>query len=270
MPGPRRAIPQHQLTVIETESLGPHLVRVVLTGDSLADFVDTGDSDDYVKLFFLAPGATATPPYDVAALRAEGTLVTRTYTVRWVDRATRRLAIDFVTHGDAGLAGPWAQSARPGEPLVLAGPGSGYHPEPGSASHLLAGDLSALPAISSALESMPDGAAGLALIEIESEADRLELAHPEGVQVRWLLNPDVADVEFLARAVSEALAAPGVTATEVQVFAHGERESIKAVRRALREADVPRERISISGYWARGRTEDAFQAEKREPIGKID
>jgi hypothetical protein len=27
--------------------------------------------------------------------------------------------------------------------------------------------------------------------------------------------------------------------------------------------------VSISGYWARRRTEDIFQAEKREPIGHI-
>ena len=33
---------------------------------------------------------------------------------------------------------------------------------------------------------------------------------------------------------------------------------------------IPREQISISAYWALGRIEDQFQAEKREPIGAID
>ena len=56
----------------------------------------------------------------------------------------------------------------------------------------------------------------------------------------------------------------------VQVFAHGERESMKAVRRVLfDERGLDRAHVSLSGYWARGRTEDRFQAEKREPIGKI-
>ena len=32
---------------------------------------------------------------------------------------------------------------------------------------------------------------------------------------------------------------------------------------------LDRAQVSLSGYWARGRTEDRFQAEKREPIGKI-
>lgn len=51
---------------------------------------------------------------------------------------------------------------------------------------------------------------------------------------------------------------------------HGERESIKAVRVILAKRGIAREAISISGYWARGHTEDIFWAEKQEPIGQID
>ena len=51
---------------------------------------------------------------DVAALKDELTAqgrteqlpVSRTYTVRRVDRGAAELAIDFVVHGDEGLAGP--------------------------------------------------------------------------------------------------------------------------------------------------------------------
>ena len=42
------------------------------------------------------------------------------------------------------------------------------------------------------------------------------------------------------------------------------------MRRLLQERGIERDQISISGYWAHGRTEDRFQSEKREPIGKID
>nr|WP_257911033.1 hypothetical protein [Janibacter limosus] len=42
------------------------------------------------------------------------------------------------------------------------------------------------------------------------------------------------------------------------------------MRAALKRREVPRAAISISGYWARGRTEDAFRAEKKTPIGKIE
>ncbi|ADG78972.1 Siderophore-interacting protein OS=Tsukamurella paurometabola (strain ATCC 8368 / DSM / CCUG 35730 / CIP 100753 / JCM 10117 / KCTC 9821 / NBRC 16120 / NCIMB 702349 / NCTC 13040) OX=521096 GN=Tpau_2366 PE=4 SV=1 [Tsukamurella paurometabola] len=249
---PRRTRPQYQLTVVRTERLSEHLVRVVAEGDALATFGDPElpglpSTDSYVKLLFGD--------------------VTRTYTVRSFDRPARRITIDFVVHGDEGLAGPWAQRAEPGDSITLMGPGGSYTPDPDAAWHLLAGDLSAVPAIASALEALPADAHGLALIET-TDGERIELAAPSGIEVRWLTNPDTADTEFLSRAVRTARW-PEDRGT-AHVFAHGERESIKAIRRVLRELGLPRERLSISGYWARGRAEDAFQAEKREPIGQIE
>jgi NADPH-dependent ferric siderophore reductase len=263
------------LTVEDAEWLGPHLVRVVLGGDSLASWPDTGFTDSYVKLVFVDPALDLEPPYDLAALREalppEQRPVTRTYTVRWVDPAARRIAIDFVTHGDTGLAAPWAAQAKPGDRLVLTGPGGAYAPSPEARRHVFVGDLSAVPAIAAALEALPAAAEGIALIEIENLDDVLALSTRAAVDVRWLVNPDPSDTGLLARAVAAApwpaeVAEPGA----VQVFAHGERESMKAVRRVLRDLAVPREALSLSGYWARGRTEDVFQAEKREPIGRID
>lgn len=272
-PSARKPRPQHVLTVESTDRLGPHLVRIVFTGDSLADFGAAEFTDAYVKLLFVDP-ALGEPPHDLAAIResapADLQPVTRTYTVRAIDRAARRLTVDFVTHGDTGYAGPWAQAARPGDRAVLMGPGGGYSPDAEVDWHLLAGDLSAAPAIAAALESLPSSAKGVALLEVEADADVLDLTAPEGVEVSWLVNPDTDDVAFLARAVDAAAWPSDVAKGAVQVFAHGERESIKAVRKVLKQREVPREAISISGYWARGRTEDAFQAEKKTPVGRIE
>lgn len=268
----RQGSAQHVLAVEATEWLTPHLVRVVAAGESLTGFGGEGFTDAYVKLIFVDPDLGLEPPYDLAALRASlpphRLPVVRTYTVRWVDRAARRLAIDFVTHGDTGVAAVWAAKAAPGDRLVVAGPGGAYAPDPAAAWHLFAGDLSALPAIAASLEALPAHARGIAHIEVTDPADILDLKRPEQVALDWLVNTDDGDPAFLARAVDGG---PWpVEPAAVRVFAHGERESVKAVRKVLHGRGVPREAISISGYWARGRTEDVFQAEKREPIGRID
>lgn len=241
----------HTLTVRSTTWLSPHLVRVFFEAESLPGFSADGYTDSYVKLSF------------------DGSAVTRTYTVRSVDPTQGRLAIDFVTHGDVGIAAPWAARATEGQWLVATGPGGAYRPDPAVEWHLFAGDLSALPAIAAALESLPENARATACLEIPDPSDALPLDTPAGADVRWLVNRDPSDTGFLARSM-DALSWPALHPGGIGVFAHGERESIKAVRAVLRRRQVPRDAVSISGYWARGRTEDAFQAEKRQPIGQID
>lgn len=265
--GPRPAV---ELTVLGSERLSPSLQRVRLGGEGFPAFAPNDHTDMYVKLIFADPALGLGAGADLGELRRtlppEQVPVTRTYTVRRVDTAAGWLEIDFVLHGDEGLAGPWAAAAQPGDRLLLTGPGGGYSPDPTADAHLLAGDLSALPAIAAALEAMPADARGLAIIVAEDEADIIELSAPAGVEVIWTSGAAAVEPDGLAAAISAHPHPEG----RVHVFAHGEREAIKAVRRLLRERDVPRSDISISGYWARGRTEDRFQAEKREPIGKIE
>lgn len=227
-------------------------MRVRLGGRGFASFEDRPETDKYVKLKFKTPAPDSRP-------------VTRTFTVRHVDHQAQTLDIDFVVHGDRGLAGPWAASVAPGATLSLLGPGGGYSPDPDADWYLFAGDLSAVPAIASALETLPDAAVGVAHIEVNSYDDVLDLAAPLGVELRWIIDP-AHDPEQLAAAVRGTRWGEA----RVDVFAHGERESMKALRKVLfDERGLERAQVSLSGYWARGRTEDRFQAEKREPIGQI-
>jgi NADPH-dependent ferric siderophore reductase len=259
------------MEVLSRTELGPSLVRLELGGEGFSTFPEAPSTDAYVKIVFAKPELGLEPPYDLAALRetlpGEDIPVTRTYTVRSVDRAAGTLALDFVVHGDEGLAGPWARDAQPGDRVAFMGPGGAYSPDPQADWHLLAGDLSAVPAIAAALEAMPDHARGLAFLVIDSEADRLELTAPQGVEVVWTTGAQGGAATELLSTVMQSRPWPE---GRVQVFAHGERESIKLVRRLLKERGIERDQISISGYWAHGRTEDRFQSEKREPIGKIE
>lgn len=265
----RPAKPQHRLTVAGVERISEHLVRLTFTGADLNQFSADGVTDGYLKFVFVDPSLGLTPPYDVRALRESLPLHdaprVRTYTVRSVDRAAGTICVDFVIHGAEGIAGPWAASAQPGDEISANGPGGKYTPRADAPFHLFVGDLAALPAIAASIEALPAQARGVALLEIHSPDEEVALTTPAGVELRWLLNPNLEDTEFLARAVAE------LTWTEgSQVFAHGEREAIKAVRGVLRGHNIERSDLSISAYWARGRAEDEFQAEKAQPIGKID
>lgn len=273
-PGDRPARPPRPQVILEvqrTEWITPHMVRVTAGGAGFANFAPSPASDAYVKIVFVKPELGLEPPYDMPSLREtlapEDRPVTRTYTVRSVDRAAGTIDIDFVVHGDEGLAGPWAANARPGDQLVFMGPGGGYRPDPTADWHLLAGDESALPAIAAALEAMPADAEGIAVIEAGSDADRIELTAPAGIEIRWALRDGRG--AGTTTVLADAVAAVEWREGRVQVFAHGERESMKALRDVLKPHGIDRSMLSLSGYWAYGRSEDRFQAEKREPIGRI-
>jgi len=260
---PRRAPRPHSARVVRTERLTPHMQRVVLGGEGLAEFTAGTSTDHYVKLLFGADGVTYPEPFDMTRIREEFPReqwpVTRTYTVRAWDPEQRELTLDFVIHGDEGLAGPWATRVRAGEVVRFLGPGGAYAPAADADWHLLAGDESALPAIAATLEAMPDGAQVRAFVEIAGPEEEQKI--DSGVEVVWLHRGGRPAGEALVAAV-RALEFP---AGRVHAFVHGEAGFVKELRRLLRvERGVPREDISISGYWRLGHNEDGWQAAKRE------
>jgi len=266
----RQARAQAVLTVLRRDWLSEHMVRITAGGPGFAAVRMNDFTDKYVKIIFVDPALGLTPPYDLAALREslppQQRPVTRTYTLRWADEQRQQLAIDFVVHGDEGIAAPWAARAEPGETLTLSGAGGAYRPDPGSDWHLFAGDESALPAIASALQALPPGARGLAYLETSDPGRHLDAEVPGNVTVSWLHRPQPGgQPSLLADAVAAGPWLPG----RAGVFAHGERESMKAVRAALKTRLTGGDQLSLSGYWASGRAEDVFQAEKRQPIGQI-
>jgi NADPH-dependent ferric siderophore reductase len=248
--GPRRPRTPRVAEVLRTSRVTPHMIRVVLGGEGLAGFPAGEFTDHYVKLLFPPDAPDPERP------------VTRTYTVRAWDAAAGELTLDFVWHGDEGLAGPWAASAQPGDRISFFGPGGGYAPSPDADWHLLAGDESALPAIGAALERLPAGVRALAFVEVTGpEEEQTDLVLRDGVSLTWVHRGDAAPGEALVDAVRSA-ALPAGTG---HLFVHGEAGAVRELRRHLRETHgLPREFTSVSGYWRRGDTEDRWQATKRE------
>ncbi|MDQ2850344.1 MAG: siderophore-interacting protein [Actinomycetota bacterium] len=259
--------PQHVLHVVSSERVSPHIMRVRFGGPAVAAMGRPDATDSYLKLLFTDPVHRLTPPYDIDALPVEQRPVRRTYTIRsWNDDAT--ISMDFVTHGDQGIAAPWAKQAQPGDLLAATGPGSGYRPSGAANWYLLVGDDSALPAISAALEALPENARGHVVVEVDSPADELLLTSPAGMHQQWLYRHGATPGE--TSLLPDAVRALDWPEQGAEVFAHGERGSMKELRRIFRDLDVPKESLSLSGYWAFGRNEDRFQAEKREPIGQLE
>ncbi|MEE1818654.1 siderophore-interacting protein [Streptomyces sp. SP18ES09] len=261
----RKAPKATEARVVHTERITPHMVRVVLGGPGLAGFAADTYTDHYVKLLFAPEGVSYPEPFDMERIRAEFPRdqwpTTRTYTVRAWDPVHQELTIDFVVHGDEGLAGPWAARARAGETVRFLGPGGGYAPDPEADWHLLAGDESALPAIAVALEALPEGARAQAFVEVSDAAEEQKLATSKDIHVTWLHRGDRPAGEALVEAIT-ALEFP---AGDVQAFVHGEAGFVKELRRHLRhDRSVARERLSISGYWRLGKSDEAWRAIKRE------
>ncbi|WP_298586484.1 siderophore-interacting protein [uncultured Kocuria sp.] len=301
-PGARPARPrkpQLNLTVRSREQLSPSMVRVVLGLDEPERYADIDPPEKYVKLVFLHPGTEHTgtehtgtehsgPARPAAAdpgtgpgpnpdywelketLPGDRQPVTRHLTIRRYVPERHELWMDFVLHGDEGYAGPWAARAEPGDRIIALGPGGRWTPSPDAAWTLIAADDAAVPAALAVLEALPASAHGEVLLEVDSPRDVQPVSGPAGMTVRWAFRADGGPGEdpALVRAVREA-SWPAVP-EGVQVFAHGEREVMKALREELfTRRRLERDQVSLSGYWARGRTEDAFQAEKKLPVGQI-
>lgn len=251
--------------VVRTERLTPHMVRVVLGGEGLTGFGAGEFTDHYVKLLFPPQGVTYPEPWDLERIRVEFPRDRwprqRAYTVRCWDAAHGELTLDFVVHGDEGLAGPWAARVQPGELVRFLGPGGAYAPDRAVGWHLLVGDESALPAIAAAMERMPAGALVHAFLEIDGPDDEQKIATPDGVVPVWLHR----DGRPVGEALVEAVTALEFPSTDVHAFVHGEAGFVKNLRRHLRlERGIPRERLSISGYWRLGETDEGWRAIKRD------
>ena len=270
--------PVHTFEVLRTENLTPHIVRVVLGGSGFDTFTPNDYTDAYVKIVFVRDDvdvATLPQPLTLDSfneLPVEHRPTVRTYTVRNVDTERRELTIDFVVHGEHGVAGPWASAATPGQRAFLMGPSGAYAPDPAADWHLIAGDEAALPAIGAALEALPHNAVGKVFIEVAGPEDEIPLTAPDGVGVNWIYRGGRADLvpedragDFspLIVAVKEANWLPG----QVQVFIHGEAQAVMHNLRPYIRKDRGVEAKwanSISGYWRRGRTEETFRQWKRE------
>ena len=262
--------------VVRTERLAATMVRVVVGGPGLAAFEPSPHADSYVKVVFL-PAGTDRPRRDDGRLDLDAVRASlppeqqprqRSYTVRAWDPVARELTLDFVVHGDEGIAGPWAASAQPGDEVLLVGPGGAWSPDPDAASYLFAGDASALPAIAVALERLPADAVGHAVIEVHGPRGR----DPAGLARRACR---CAGCTRASRWPAWRSSTPSrrsrTLPAPVSAFVHGEAGAVRELRRHVRaERGITREQLSVSGYWRLGADDEGWRATKRDWLATIE
>lgn len=270
MPTPAHPYAFFDLHVLRSERLGPSMVRITFGGTALdgsagSRFVSAG-RDQRIKIFLPHPhqDAPVMPDSDGGetwfadwrALDPAERGVMRSYTVR--DRRDGALDVDFALHADgpAGPAATWAAASRPGDRITVLGPtgadngGYDFRPPPG-VPVVIAGDLTALPAIAGNLAWLPAGTPARAWVDVPDPADRQDLPTGADAEITWTSPGGLVD------AVRAAALPDGAYA-----WIAGESAVVKALRRHLvKERGMDRRAVTFTGYWRRGAAEEDLLAE---------
>lgn len=229
----RRERRRRSLTVTASERLSPHMLRLRFASPELSDF-ESAAPDDHVKLF-VPDGA--------------GGMAMRDYTPRAFDAAAGTLVIDFALH-DAGPATAWALGAGVGETIQIGGPQGSSIVTDDFDWYLLIGDETALPSIARRLEELRSEVPVLALIAVDAEADRIELADRANLMVHWAYRTDPGSDAVRLAALIDGLILPE---GEGYVWIAGEGSVARVLRTHVVETlRHPREWVKAAGYWTIG------------------
>lgn len=234
------------LSVLDSFRITPNMIRVVLGGEGMAEFPANAQGG-YIKLRL---GEGIKP-------------MVRSYTIR--NQRLDAIDVDFAVHGEAGGApGPavaWALAAQPGDTISIGGPGPAKPLPPGMDRYVIAGDMTALPAMTVNLETLADDAQGVAVIEIADEGDRQDIACPPGMELHWLINPAPGTRPDM---LADHLRSFGWGDGETYGWAAAEFSAMRALRAYLRdERGLGRDRLYISSYWKHGAVDEVHREAKR-------
>jgi NADPH-dependent ferric siderophore reductase len=253
----RREPPRFRRVAVRgVEYLSSRMVRVTLVGPDLEGLTVEHPAAS-VRLLLPSPGAEdlVIPSWNGNEfLLPDGRRPTiRTFTPRRVDPEGLELDLDIVVHG-RGLASEWAEAAAPGDPAAVSGPGRGYAIDCDAPAFLLAGDETAIPAISQRLEALPAETPVQVHIEVAHPAARLALPDHPRATVEWCDRPPGASPgDALVAAIRDTDLASGS-----RVWAAGEAAAVQRIRRHLFEdRGLPRAQAAVRGYWKHGRSGDA-------------
>ena len=213
-----------ETVVRERTVLSEHLLRLVL--DAPEGFASSGVPDEWV------------------ALTVPGQFQTRYYTVRAL--ADGLLTLDVVVH-EQGLVTQWAQTDCVGQVVGLSAPKGSFQLPPDASWVVLAGDLTALPAMGRIAESVD----GLPMT-IHAEVPDAPLLDYVAAPVEWHhAESGTSELAAIVRGL-EWPEGPGY------FWMGGESAQMRDIRRHLRH-DLGRDtrHYDVMGYWSGSRGRQA-------------
>lgn len=240
--------------VTRVEPRSPRMLRVTLAGPTLEGLA-RGLPAASVRVLLPADTTDVVLPSwngNEFLLEDGSRPIIRTLTPLRFEPGPLELDVEIVRHGHGPLSA-WADTAQPGDRVAVSGTGRGYEITPAARAFLLAGDESALPAISVLLRALPREANVQVIVEVQHLTARLELPTHPGATVQWYqLETGSRPGDSLVAAVTGAQLDP-----DVRIWAAGEAAAVQRIRRHLfDECGLPRSRAVVRGYWKHGRGGD--------------
>jgi NADPH-dependent ferric siderophore reductase len=244
--------PRYPATVKRVQHLTPRMVRVTFTSPELADFGWSGPAAHIKLMFGAAPGKPAAPggAGDAAGTAEAPRPTMRTYTPRRFDREACELDVDFILHGE-GPASSWASQAEVGQTLTIAGPGRNYVVDTAADWFLLVGDDTAIPAISTILETLPPKANAIVFLEVVDGDDEVAIPAGDNIKVTWLhRGPNPSHAGGPLEASLRNFPMPEGSGRIYVACESGAMRRIRAL--LLTDRTINREHLVTRGYWKLG------------------
>ncbi len=253
----QRPLRVRTLEVRQVKRTAPRYQLVTFGGDDLADFETLSPTDHVGIIPPSSRGELVLPDVEEGRLRwPDERPPMREYTVRRFDSAAGELDVRFLMHG-SGAVSDWAAIAQPGERVGVVGPRVSKVMPDGYPNYLLAGDLTAIPAISRWLSVLPEGATAQVVIAAGDEDDVIELRCAQPISVRWL----TAGGSSVADQLPLALAALELYAPDTWAWVAGEALAMREVRRVLlQKPGLSNETMKVTDYWRRDRSDFDYEA----------
>jgi ATP-binding cassette subfamily B protein IrtA len=225
----------HTATVVETERIAPHFVRIRMESPTL--FRDAqAEPAAWLRFWFPDPEGSTTE-------------FQRAYTISEADAPAGRFAIDVVLHDPAGPASRWARTAEPGATIAvmsLMGSSRFDIPDEHPAGYLLIGDAASIPGINGIIGVVAEDVPIEVYLEQRDEADRqIPIAPHPRLRLHWVTR---RDEKSLGAAIETR------DWSDWYAWATPEAGTLKHVRTRLRnEFGFPKSEIHAQAYWSAGR-----------------